>query len=343
MERAVTLRRLICGNLLVLIALILVTDLGARLVIGGRRYTLFEDPNLYVGGDRPFIVEHPTRGFSLQPGYRSPTITINDAGFRAGQSEDPRAVAIVLTLGDSTTFGWGVRDDETYPHYLEEILNASRTQKLRVINAGVPSYTSLQALIYLRELLPRIRPDVVVINEMWNDIWYSSIKNWFPEMLIWRRPKAWRTFLLKYSAVYRAIALGADDEAHEVDVFNEKALQYHVENVGLMLDECEKAGVAVLIAYPPFEPEHLQDRWPRAGQRRFSRDFIANLHDRYSAALESLAKQRGITPIAHDLMGSPKPYPSLFIDFMHPTASGNRRMAQAIAAAVEGQKVLDRK
>jgi lysophospholipase L1-like esterase len=78
-------------------------------------------------------------------------------------------------MGESTTFGWRVRDDETYPYHLMRELNRT-APSIYVVNGGVPSYTSAQVYRYLKEILEGkiLSPRAVVIDIMWNDLWYSS-------------------------------------------------------------------------------------------------------------------------------------------------------------------------
>lgn len=92
-------------------------------------------------------------------------------GFRGA---DPRpASRNVLCLGDSTSFGWRVEESQTYPSQLEALLNRrpSGGAPWQAINAGVPGYSSFQVRLRAEKLLPRWRPDAVVIaignNEAW--------------------------------------------------------------------------------------------------------------------------------------------------------------------------------
>ncbi|HET9372623.1 MAG TPA: hypothetical protein VFO19_20310, partial [Vicinamibacterales bacterium] len=68
----------------------------------------------------------------------------------------------VLAIGDSTTFGWGVNDDQTYCAALGRQLRAHGLgQRPEVFNAGVVSYDLKQSARFLRRLLPHVRPQVV--------------------------------------------------------------------------------------------------------------------------------------------------------------------------------------
>jgi lysophospholipase L1-like esterase len=102
---------------------------------------------------------------------------INNHGFRGADfaQRKPEGVLRVLTLGASSTFGYGSRDGETYPRQLEEILNrrAAEGTRYEVLNLGVPHATSDHILsLFLAEGLA-LDPDVVVLYAGAND---SAIK-----------------------------------------------------------------------------------------------------------------------------------------------------------------------
>ena len=65
----------------------------------------------------------------------------------------------ILILGDSFTFGDEVSDDETYSHYLQEML--PRTE---IINMGVHGYGHDQMLILLKEEGIKYKPDIVILG-----------------------------------------------------------------------------------------------------------------------------------------------------------------------------------
>ncbi|MFZ5475490.1 MAG: SGNH/GDSL hydrolase family protein [Myxococcota bacterium] len=75
--------------------------------------------------------------------------------------EKPADTLRVMTLGCSTTFGWGVDDEATYPYRLEQILQQSG-KKVEVINGGQPGHTSFQGLWLWDRTLAKYKPDVVI-------------------------------------------------------------------------------------------------------------------------------------------------------------------------------------
>jgi hypothetical protein len=74
----------------------------------------------------------------------------------------------ILMLGDSLTFGWGVRVEQTFAKRLESKLNDNGIAA-EVINAGVGNYnTSMEVAYYFAEGYC-YRPDIVVLNYFIND------------------------------------------------------------------------------------------------------------------------------------------------------------------------------
>ena len=318
-------------NFLILLVLISVVDIGARLFIRGRSYIPFDDPELFVS-NRPCIIDHQTRGFALQPNFSGASVRINSDGFRG--SELPatfQSMYRVLVIGESTTFGWKVGDNDTYPHQLQTYLHRAGADSVCVVNAGVPSYTSLQALICVRELLPRIKPHLVIVNVMWNDIWYSSHDFWFPEMLVLRRPSAWRRFLLRHSGLYLALSLraGSGDEG---DAFNRDALDFYGKNLELMVMECRKHEVKPVLLHSPFDSSVAH----AVGKAYFASPFLKTSMERYVRSARDVAGKHGIPFIETRLSGSHVNRSDLFMDPIHPTAAGNRLIAEDLGKYILG-------
>jgi lysophospholipase L1-like esterase len=70
----------------------------------------------------------------------------------------------IMTMGCSTTFGWGVSDVEAYPARLESYIHGEGHKKTAVINAGQPGYTSFQGSWLWDRTLKNYKPDVVLIG-----------------------------------------------------------------------------------------------------------------------------------------------------------------------------------
>ena len=105
-------------------------------------------------------------------------VTINRQGFRGANYtfEKPAGTLRVLALGASSTFGFGNRDDETYPFLLQELLNerfngvpCGSYTHAEVINLGIPHLDSLQvAKLFVAEGLS-YQPDAITVYTGYNN------------------------------------------------------------------------------------------------------------------------------------------------------------------------------
>ncbi len=314
-------------NLMVFLALVLLAEGGARLLAGPEARPLFDDGALRTRG-RPFVAPHPRRGFALIPGYSGPLYHIDGQGFRAAPPA-PAGAPLLVALGESTTFGWDVPDDGTYPAQLQE-LAAARGPALEVVNAGVPSYSSTQVLLYLEEILERRRPAGLLVSILWNDIWYSTALNWYPRLLIHQQPPVWLARALRHSALLRVILLKSrPDQAAVVDRFNPEALAQYASNLRAMLEVARARGVPLILVEPPFCPDLLPPEGLNEFHVRYTRDFFLETARQYRRTMKSLAAQYGAPVLDHRLSlengGGPR---ELFLDLLHPSAAGNRLMAE---------------
>ncbi len=79
----------------------------------------------------------------------------------AGRPPEPGEL-VVLCVGDSHTFGFGVEPDEAYPVQLEQLLRRHGV-RARVLNAGVPGRNSRQVREVLPPMLKQYRPSIVIV------------------------------------------------------------------------------------------------------------------------------------------------------------------------------------
>jgi hypothetical protein len=117
---------------------------------------------------------HPTRGWASRERVRDAdtfgpgTVNTNSAGLRGEREvaleKDPNRPRIAV-VGDSFTFGDEVRDEDAYPHVLNELL-----PEAEVVNFGVHGYGHDQMLLLLREQALAYEPDVVVLGFVRDDM-----------------------------------------------------------------------------------------------------------------------------------------------------------------------------
>jgi lysophospholipase L1-like esterase len=117
---------------------------------------------------------HPVRRWTLRPNQQAFTYgaaaTIDARGFRTNGPGAPRDGPLtILALGDSFTFGLGVRDEETWPARLEVALARHGVPGAVVVNGGTIAYGVAQELDHFLEKGLATRPDLVIHALYWND------------------------------------------------------------------------------------------------------------------------------------------------------------------------------
>ena len=79
----------------------------------------------------------------------------------------------IVILGDSVAFGFGVEDDETFAHQLEELLTAALPEgsvRPVVLTAAAPGWTTRNSKRFLLDHLEEIAPDEVIFIPVGNDL-----------------------------------------------------------------------------------------------------------------------------------------------------------------------------
>lgn len=170
-----------------LIAFLIIADIALRFIpLGPRGYDpprfepsgvpftrLPDGPLIYQSGARFSSRYDPAgdaRGYFGSAGRIE--YEINSLGLRGPLPPVEKGAGVyrVICLGDSFTFGEGVKEGDTWPRQLERLL-ASRMpgRRVEVINAGVQACdTKDAAALYLLKLAA-YRPDVVILGFCLND------------------------------------------------------------------------------------------------------------------------------------------------------------------------------
>jgi len=93
-------------------------------------------------------------------------LSTNELGWRIALPAD-QATTSVLILGPSSTFGWGVAEEDTYSAQLQTLVGASTT----VLNAGEIGFSTYQGMkLYQEPAVASLRPAAVVIAYGVNDL-----------------------------------------------------------------------------------------------------------------------------------------------------------------------------
>jgi lysophospholipase L1-like esterase len=124
-----------------------------------------------------FRIDVPARGSG--DGGRTPYaelhLHINSHALRGEEfpAAKPPGEIRIMAIGGSTTAGEEVGENETYPAQLQALLRTRlRDPRIRVINAGIPSYSVKTALLDYALRLYRFAPDFVTVFHGINDLYY---------------------------------------------------------------------------------------------------------------------------------------------------------------------------
>lgn len=100
-------------------------------------------------------------------------VEISSQGLRDREFAIPKPAGVyrTLVLGDSMTFGWGAKFDDTYAKVLERKLNEETRDGLRfeVVNSGVGNYNTVQETTWLDRRGWHFEPDLVLLAFYVND------------------------------------------------------------------------------------------------------------------------------------------------------------------------------
>src|SRR5262245_25914674 len=121
----------------------------------------------------------PVMGWSLKPWTDIDGFETIDHGIRRNFDETTVRTGAVLAVGDSFTEGWEVAGEESWPAVLEKVTGVP------IVNAGVGGYGSDQIVMRAEQLLPIVKPKVLIIGFLESDIQraghsvFGAPKPWF--------------------------------------------------------------------------------------------------------------------------------------------------------------------
>ena len=110
-------------------------------------------------------VEDADLGWRMKPNYRTERAKHDERGFRVTSSAQGDTV---IVIGDSYTYGLGVRDNETYASQLASL-------GFSVVNAGANAYGVDQAVLTLERHIDTVQPKYIVLGYFVDDFYRSRL------------------------------------------------------------------------------------------------------------------------------------------------------------------------
>jgi lysophospholipase L1-like esterase len=108
--------------------------------------------------------------FNFHTRYQGVDVITNEIGLRERPIQPKGTLRRIVVLGDSVTFGWGVRAEEAFPRRLESHLRGGYGVGAETINTGVCGYNTVQERAFLELRGDQLAPDLVVLMYVDNDV-----------------------------------------------------------------------------------------------------------------------------------------------------------------------------
>ncbi len=288
------------------------------------------------GGDGILLKGSPWLLWELVPGIHEElgvTVQINSEGLR-GPGRGPARPRRAIALGDSSVYGFGVEDGEVFTTLLEGRWGAE------VLNAAVPGYSSSQSWNWFQMRGIELAPELLLVGSLWSDNNFDS----FVDEELLADFSAWEgTFAARLgagaqaSALFRLLdwhlrvapraayaakvgwTLGATpppDGARRVPINS-----YAANLEAFCRRMYQRGGGVAFVALA-----NREDLSPTAEAAWYPyRDAMRLVASRWSAPIIELGPMFRESGLGRD---------SLFLDQMHPTATGHRILADGIAATL---------
>lgn len=297
------------------------------------------DPRTPARGNPDEILLHgnPWLLWELQPGDREEKgrpVHINMLGFRdrdRGEKTRPR----VLALGDSSVYGFGVRDDEVFTHLLESTFDAD------FINGAVPGYSTFQALNLLDMRGFALEPDLLIVGSLWSDNNFDSFtdKDLLATYAGWTASRAavvrtvfahsavfrwldWTVRVAPQGAAARAVGwqVGGTDPRTG---YRRVQVNDYAANLDAFCERMEARGGGVMFLMLA----NTDDIHPLAEEPAW---------EVYRQVMRDTARRHGapLVDIPAAFRTSGRSADALFLDAMHPSVVGQAIMADAVAQAL---------
>ncbi len=314
--------------------LLVILEIGARLLAPAR----IPDHSAPMAGDPLSMQPHPYLLWEHSLGPRQEQgvqVDINSLGLRGPEPTLPKPPGTrrILAVGDSSVYGFGVPLDDAFVSVMAQAMGGSEAD-IEGLPAAIPGYSTLQLLNLLELRALRLEPDLLVIAAIWSDNATAAVED--AELM-----NRYRTYDrgIGRSALARLIhweiAVQRGEQAanradyslrapHPDGALQRVPLHRYHGNLMALAALAQEHGAAVAFLVLP-HPSDLPGAGPNPSSFHEYRDVM-----RYVAAeLEA--------PIVHGdtVFGeSGHDRDTLFIDNIHPSATGHRLLGQALAEAL---------
>lgn len=298
---------------------------------------------VYVKKNPPLHRPNPVWLWELFPGQKGITnvggavksIQVNRFGFRGDDFDKTKRQDVfrIMILGDSSAFGYGMNQHETFAEELQRLLKKKYPSlNIQVINGAVPGYTTYASKEFFLKKGIKFEPDVIIAahNNDPNLDWDED-KNRAPSPVIaplltvlYRSGiyMAVRRQVLNYKYNKSAHFYKAPSEDYGVRRVNEKDYK---ENFETILNTAKSKGIKTMVVSMPL----MEDEDP--------------VLLRYRQIMKETALENGGEFV--DIFSKWQRFDAenLFLDDVHPNEAGHMVIAQTLAEALVNTGWISRK
>ncbi len=232
----------------------------------------------------------------------------------------------LMTLGDSSVFGFGVDEDAVFGAVASARLTRSWGMNVTSVNGGTPGYTSVQALQTLQDVGRIVQPDIVVIATLWSDLFQTDAPiersggRKHPSALYRLTTRALAPWLPAPTVGWLEGEQGAPGLGREARV----GLERYRQTLDSLVSTSRQLGAKPVVLILP-APADL-DSEPLPSTISAYRQELRLLASRYGLVLvdgSSVFREKAATNAD-------------FYDQVHPSVSGHQKLGEALAEAVDG-------
>ncbi len=273
-------------------------------------------------------------------------LQINDDGFKGGKIDKSHSRVRILTIGDSTTFGFGSRG---YPRDIERSL-AGNGISAEVINGGVEGYTTRNVLFELDRYL-KLNPEIVTIYIGWNSLFaHDPFGNWFVRNIrtvhffseVFRIIERTRMTPVEYAMKEYKRVLRPDQNSVELNRLDKYEITY-MWRLEKIVTAFNAIGTRVVLVTLPGlftmdeEPSSLSLEKGHLPEFTDNPFVFAKLTAGYNNSLKKLALEKGVTVIDLAKWSSKTliPREKYFSDSVHMTSEGLNLVGSFMAKQLE--------
>ena len=301
--------------------------------------------------DQPYFLYQPDKDYL----WESIPVHINSRGLREDEVAIPKPEGTyrLLNVGDSIAYGWRVRQEETFGHQLEALLNdGTAEQPVEVVNAAMPGWSLEASRNFLLQEGFDYQPDAVILSiAVVNDMTDAPIVRPENTFFSWLRDNTYSwpfltaqaRFLMARQVGPEAIAaLNPPQEARAYYPQNENNPIYEKVwgFVTDMRDASEARGIPFIVIVFPTAFQLNSSAHPDVAQRVLSERAAADgitMIDLLPVYDEACAAAEADTAAEADAAAGPDACEgyenALFADvWMHPNSTGHRLAAEQLAA-----------